>query len=107
MRPDEKRWGALIADDEPAARRGVRQLLAAFPEFVVAGEWRKGAGGAAAPAYFSAGVAFPRHSDAGYRWFRSDQATNRRANACGRFSYGVRPVCNQGFRNRSSGLSRK
>jgi len=26
-------WKALIADDEPAARRGVRQLLAAFPEF--------------------------------------------------------------------------
>jgi two-component system LytT family response regulator len=43
MRPDEKRWGALIADDEPAARRGVRQLLAAFPDFVVAGECRTGA----------------------------------------------------------------
>src|SRR6185503_17955850 len=42
MRPDEKRWGALIADDEPAARRGVRQLLAAFPEFVVVGECRTG-----------------------------------------------------------------
>ena len=36
-------WGALIADDEPAARRGVRQLLAAFPEFVVVGECRTGA----------------------------------------------------------------
>jgi two-component system LytT family response regulator len=33
----------LIADDEPAARRGVRQLLAAFPEFTVAGECRNGA----------------------------------------------------------------
>jgi two-component system LytT family response regulator len=33
----------LIADDEPAARRGVRQLLSAFPEFVVAGECRNGA----------------------------------------------------------------
>jgi two-component system LytT family response regulator len=33
----------LIADDEPAARRGVRQLLANFPEFVVAGECRNGA----------------------------------------------------------------
>jgi two-component system LytT family response regulator len=43
MRPDEQRWGALIADDEPAARRGVRQLLAAFPEFVVVGECRTGA----------------------------------------------------------------
>lgn len=30
-------------DDEPAARRGVRQLLAAFPEFAVAGECRNGA----------------------------------------------------------------
>jgi two-component system LytT family response regulator len=43
MRPNEKRWGALIADDEPAARRGVRQLLAAFPDFVVVGECRTGA----------------------------------------------------------------
>jgi two-component system LytT family response regulator len=33
----------LIADDEPTARRGVRQLLAPFPEFVVAGECRNGA----------------------------------------------------------------
>ena len=37
------KWKALIADDEPAARRGVRQLLANFPEFVVAGECRNGA----------------------------------------------------------------
>src|SRR5687767_9435669 len=37
------KWTALIADDEPAARRGVRQLLAAFPEFAVAGECRNGA----------------------------------------------------------------
>lgn len=36
-------YTALIADDEPAARRGVRQLLAAFPEFSVAGECRNGA----------------------------------------------------------------
>lgn len=35
-------WRALIADDEPAARRGVRQLLSAFPEFVVVGECRNG-----------------------------------------------------------------
>ena len=35
-------YTALIADDEPAARRGVRQLLAAFPEFAVAGECRNG-----------------------------------------------------------------
>jgi two-component system, LytTR family, response regulator len=41
MRPAA--WTALIADDEPAARRGVRQLLAAFPEFAVAGECRNGA----------------------------------------------------------------
>lgn len=37
------KWKALIADDEPTARRGVRQLLSAFPEFVVAGECRNGA----------------------------------------------------------------
>jgi two-component system, LytTR family, response regulator len=36
-------WKVLIADDEPAARRGVRQLLVAFPEFAVAGECRNGA----------------------------------------------------------------
>src|SRR5712671_1202280 len=36
-------WRALIADDEPAARRGVRQLLATFPQFAVAGECRNGA----------------------------------------------------------------
>ena len=36
-------WRVLIADDEPAARRGVHQLLAAFPEFAVAGECRNGA----------------------------------------------------------------
>lgn len=36
-------WRVLIADDEPAARRGVRQLLAAFPEFGVVGECRDGA----------------------------------------------------------------
>lgn len=39
----EVKWKALIADDEPAARRGVRQLLANFSEFVVAGECRNGA----------------------------------------------------------------
>jgi two-component system LytT family response regulator len=36
-------WGVLIADDEPAARRGVRQLLAGFPDFAVVGECRNGA----------------------------------------------------------------
>jgi two-component system LytT family response regulator len=36
-------WGVLLADDEPAARRGVRQLLVAFPEFAVVGECRNGA----------------------------------------------------------------
>jgi two-component system, LytTR family, response regulator len=36
-------WRVLIADDEPAARLGVRQLLAAFPAFEVAGECRDGA----------------------------------------------------------------
>ena len=35
-------WSVLVADDEPAARRGVRQLLAAFPEFAVVGECRDG-----------------------------------------------------------------
>ena len=36
-------WKVLIADDEPAARRGVRQLLSGFPDFVVSGECRNGA----------------------------------------------------------------
>src|SRR6266850_7192328 len=33
---------ALIVDDEPLARRGVRQLLAAHPDIVIAGECRDG-----------------------------------------------------------------
>ncbi len=33
----------LIADDEPLARRGVRQLLAAHPDMTVVGECRNGA----------------------------------------------------------------
>lgn len=36
-------WTVLVADDEPAARRGVRQLLAAFPDYAVVGECRNGA----------------------------------------------------------------
>ena len=36
------RWSVLVADDEPAARRGVRQLLGAFPAFGVVGECRDG-----------------------------------------------------------------
>jgi two-component system LytT family response regulator len=39
----QAKFKALIADDEPVARRGVRQLLAGFPEFAVAGECRNGA----------------------------------------------------------------
>src|SRR5688572_10625271 len=35
-------WRVVVADDEPAARRGVRQLLAEFPEFTVVGECRDG-----------------------------------------------------------------
>lgn len=35
-------WRVLIADDEPAARRGVRQLLRAHPRFEVVGECRDG-----------------------------------------------------------------
>ena len=37
------KWKALIADDEPTARRGVRQLLSDFPEFAVVAECRNGA----------------------------------------------------------------
>jgi two-component system, LytTR family, response regulator len=40
---DLAQFKVLIADDEPAARRGVRQLLATFPEFAVLGECRNGA----------------------------------------------------------------
>jgi two-component system LytT family response regulator len=36
------KWRVLVADDEPAARRGVRQLLASHPDFVVVGECRDG-----------------------------------------------------------------
>lgn len=51
-------WKVLIADDEPAARRGVRQLLAAFPEFVVAQECRNGEEALTALATTSADVIF-------------------------------------------------
>ena len=37
-----RKWRVLIADDEPAARRGVRQLLAPFSDFTVVGECRDG-----------------------------------------------------------------
>lgn len=33
---------ALIVDDEPLARRGIRQLLAPYPDIVIAGECRDG-----------------------------------------------------------------
>jgi len=36
------RWRVVIADDEPAARRGVRQLLAPYTDFGVVGECRDG-----------------------------------------------------------------
>lgn len=36
-------WKVLIADDEPAARRGVRQMLESFPEFGIVAECRNGA----------------------------------------------------------------
>jgi two-component system, LytTR family, response regulator len=36
------KWRVLVADDEPAARRGVRQLIAPFDEFTIVGEARDG-----------------------------------------------------------------
>lgn len=36
------RWRVLVADDEPAARRGVRQLLEPYPDFAIVGECRDG-----------------------------------------------------------------
>lgn len=41
-RASDATWSVLIADDEPAARRGVRQLLAAHPAFHVVAECRNG-----------------------------------------------------------------
>jgi two-component system, LytTR family, response regulator len=38
----QPKWKVLIADDEPAARRGIRQLLANFQKFEVIGECRNG-----------------------------------------------------------------
>jgi two-component system LytT family response regulator len=35
-------WRVLIADDEPAARRGVRQLLEPYHDFTIVGECRDG-----------------------------------------------------------------
>ena len=36
------KWRVLIADDEPAARRGVRQMIAPFTDFAIVGECRNG-----------------------------------------------------------------
>ena len=36
------RWKVLVADDEPTARRGVKQLLEPFREFIIVGECRDG-----------------------------------------------------------------
>jgi two-component system LytT family response regulator len=38
----DQQWRVLVADDEPAARLGVRQRLAAFPQYTVVGECREG-----------------------------------------------------------------
>src|SRR5580765_2919272 len=35
-------WRVLVADDEPAARRGVRQLLTAHPDYEIVAECRNG-----------------------------------------------------------------
>ncbi|HLA95785.1 MAG TPA: LytTR family DNA-binding domain-containing protein, partial [Pyrinomonadaceae bacterium] len=45
MRPAQTKseWKVMIADDEPAARRGVAQLLAAFPDFEIVKTCRHGA----------------------------------------------------------------
>lgn len=42
MTSPRSEWRVIVADDEPAARRGVRQLLAPFAEFRVVGECRNG-----------------------------------------------------------------
>jgi two-component system LytT family response regulator len=42
MRPATARIRALVADDEPLARRGVRQLLSRHPDIIVVGESRNG-----------------------------------------------------------------
>jgi two-component system, LytTR family, response regulator len=36
------KWRVVVADDEPAARRGVRQMLAPFTDFAIVGEARDG-----------------------------------------------------------------
>ena len=38
----DARWRVVVADDEPAARRGVRQLLTPFTDFAIVGEARDG-----------------------------------------------------------------
>jgi two-component system LytT family response regulator len=53
-----EKWRVLIADDEPAARRGVRQLLAPFTDFTIAGECRDGREVLAALDAMSADVLF-------------------------------------------------
>jgi two-component system LytT family response regulator len=38
----EAKWRVVVADDEPAARRGVRQMLTPFTDFAIVGEARDG-----------------------------------------------------------------
>ncbi|HEX6204001.1 MAG TPA: LytTR family DNA-binding domain-containing protein [Thermoanaerobaculia bacterium] len=56
--PPIAEWKVVVADDEPAARRGVRQLLARFPRFAVVAECRNGAEVLAALAADPADVLF-------------------------------------------------
>ena len=103
----QAKWKALIADDEPAARRGVRQLLANFPEFVVAGECRNGAEVLAALETSAPDVVFLDIQMPGIDGFEVIKRRTVGANARGRVSNCFRSVCDQGFRNRSARLSRQ
>jgi len=52
------KWRVVVADDEPAARRGVRQMLAPFADFAIVGEARDGRETLAALAAFQPDVLF-------------------------------------------------
>jgi len=52
------KWRVVVADDEPAARRGVRQMLAPFADFTIVGEARDGRETLAALAAFQPDVLF-------------------------------------------------
>ena len=100
-------WRVLIADDEPAARRGVRQLLAPFPEFAVVGECRNGEDVLASLDDARPDVRVPRRADARCRRLRGDPPADAGADAAGRVPHRLRRVRHSRLRGPGARLPRQ